>query len=70
MYSGVDSQELLDDYEPQGTRHYASYLSAFYFIFYMMALTYILYNLFGGLLITKFHESSLTTLDLDFNQVK
>ena len=72
MYSGVNSVPPLNSTTPVAGAPYASPESAIYFIIYMSFTTFILLQLFIGVVIVTFQEvgvKSFRDAKLDRNQV-
>ena len=73
MYSGINSVPPLDPVTPVGAQPYASPQDAIYFIVYMIIMTFILLQLFIGVVIVAFQEvgdKSYRETKLDRNQVR
>ena len=71
MYSGINSN-LLEDGVPQGPSYNSSPWSSIYFLVYMVAMTFVLVNLFQGFVIVTFQEVGVKAFretKLDRNQV-
>lgn len=73
MYSGINSVPPLDPVTPVGSQPYASPQAATYFIIYMTIMTFVLLQLFIGVVIVAFQEvgvKSFRETKLDRNQVR
>ena len=73
MYSGVNSVPPINSTTPTGAEPYASNQAALYFIIYMSIMTFILLQLFIGVVIVTFQEvgvKSFRETKLDRNQVR
>ena len=73
MYSGINSVPPLDPVTPVGAEPYASPFAAIYFIVYMTLMTFVLLQLFIGVVIVAFQAvgvKSFRETKLDRNQVR
>ena len=73
MYSGINSVPPLDSMTPVGSQPYASSETATYFIIYMILMTFVLLQLFIGVVIVAFQAvgvKSFRETKLDRNQVR
>ena len=72
MYSGINSVPPLDAVTPVGAQPYASPQASIYFIVYMTLMTFVLLQLFIGVVIVAFQAvgvKSFRETKLDRNQV-
>jgi hypothetical protein len=72
MYSGINSVPPLNAVIPVGAEPYASPLASIYFIVYMMLMTFVLLQLFIGVVIVAFQAVGVKAFretKLDRNQV-